>query len=54
MRGDAWSYKDALVRVSNCGTGFLKQFEAKRIEAMEIGNLLFKIQEASSSMLATF
>ena len=39
-------------RVSNCVTRFLKQFEAKGIEAMEIGNLLTKIEEGSSSVLA--
>ena len=39
-------------RVSNCVTRILKQFEAKRIEAMEIGNLLTKIEEGSSSMFA--
>ena len=38
-------------RVSNCATRFLKQFEAKRIEAMAIGNLLTKIEEGSSSVL---
>ena len=38
-------------RVSNCVTRFLKQFEAKRIEAMEIDILLTKIEEGSSSVL---
>ena len=37
-------------RVPNCVKRFLKQFEAKRIEAMEIGNL---IDKGSSSVLAT-
>ena len=41
------------IRVSNCVTRFLKQFEAERIEAMEIGYLLTKIEVGSSSMLAT-
>ena len=40
-------------RVSNFVLLFLKQFEAKGIEAMEIGNLLTKIEEGSSSVLAT-
>ena len=40
-------------RVSNCVTQFLKQFEARRIEAIAIGNLLTKIKEGSSSVLAT-
>ena len=39
-------------RVSNCVTWFLKQFEAKRIEAIQIGNMLTKIEEGSSSKLA--
>jgi len=39
-------------RVSNYFTQFLKQFEAKRIEAMKIRNLLTEIEEGSSSMLA--
>ena len=38
--------------VSNCVTWFLKQFDAKGIEAMEIGNLLTKLEEGSSSVLA--
>ena len=42
-----------MLRVSNCVTGFLKQFEAKGIEAMEIANLLTKIEDGSSSVLAT-
>ena len=33
---------------SNCVTRFLKQFEAKRIEAMKSCNLLSKIEEGSS------
>ena len=41
-----------LVRVSNYVTWFLKQFEARNIEAMSIGNLLTKIKQGSSSMLA--
>ena len=41
-----------MCRVSNCVSWFLKQFEAKRIEAMELGNLLTKIKEGSSSVLA--
>ena len=40
-----------LNRVFNCVTGFLKQFEARWIGAMTIGNLLTKIKEGSSSML---
>ena len=43
---------EVLDRISNCVTRFLKQFEARMIEAMEIGNLLNKIEEGSSSMLA--
>ena len=39
-------------RVSNCVTRFLKQFEAERIEAMEICNSLTMIENRSSSMLA--
>ena len=39
-------------RVSNFANWSLKQFEAKGIEPMEIGNLLTKIEEGSSSMLA--
>ena len=39
-------------RVSICVTWFLKQFEAERIEAMQIGNLLIKIEDGSSSLLA--
>ena len=39
-------------RVSNCVTWFLNQFEAERIEAMEIANLLTKIKEGFSSVLA--
>ena len=34
---------DSKSRVSNCVPLYLKQFETKRIEAMEIGNLLNKI-----------
>ena len=41
-------------RVSNCVIRFLKQFEALRIEAVEIGNLLTKIEEGFSNMLAVF
>ena len=42
------SKPDACI-VSNCDTWFLKQFEAKRIEAIEIG----KIQQGSSCVLVT-
>ena len=39
-------------RLSNCVIRFLKQFEARKIEAMAIGNLLTKIKEGSSSVIA--
>ena len=39
-------------RVLNCITRFLKQFEARTLEAMAIGNFLTKIKEGSSSVLA--
>ena len=39
-------------RVSNWVLRFLKQFETKRIEAMEICNMLTKIEEGSTSVLA--
>ena len=38
--------------ISNCVPRFLKQFEAERIEAMEICNSLTMIENRSSSMLA--
>ena len=41
-----------LIRVYNCVTRFLKQSEAKRIEAMQIVHLLTIIEEGSSSVLA--
>ena len=44
--------EDDISRVSNCVTWFLKQFEAEKIEGMEIDNLVTKIEEGSSSMLA--
>ena len=40
-------------RVSNCVPRYFKQFEAERIEVMEIGNMLTKIEEGSSRVLAT-
>ena len=51
---DIVRYRDDITyRVSNCATWFLKQFEVKRIEAMQNGNLLTKIEEGSSSVLAS-
>ena len=38
------------VRVSNCVTRFLKQFEAERIETMEIGNLITTVEEGNRSL----
>ena len=40
-------------RVSKSVTRFFKQFEARMIEKIVIGNLLTKIKDGSSSMLAT-
>ena len=53
--GDMLDYYYAVTvyRVSNCVTRFLKQFEFKWIEAMEIYNLLTKTEEDSSSVPAT-
>ena len=39
-------------KVSNCVTRLLKQFETKGIEAMEIGNLLTKMDEGYSNLLS--
>ena len=47
-----WSRLPVRSRVSNCVIRFLKQFEARRIEAMAIGNFLTKSKEGSSSELA--
>ena len=49
--GSNHEYNTDMPRDSNCVTRFLKQFEAERIEAMGIGNLLTKIEEGSSSIL---